>query len=118
MNKRILMVDDRIIEWMKLNHDMSKYGIGVEWQGSLHFAKDLINHAPTDYFDLILIDYIGTTLPGYNIEKMICDVEKNIDRIIIISSDFQDIKQFQFIPKEKVLEFLKNFYQVGNEKSI
>lgn len=111
--KRILLIDGDIKEWSSLIQNLDLPDVEIHWNGSLHFGKDLVNTAPNDYFDLIVVNCQNTLLVGYKFDDVVCEVQADHNKIIIYCSMEDCPKELQdhhiYTPKAKLLHFLQSY---------
>ena len=107
--KRILFIDDNIDEWIMLRTELKNYDIEVHWQLSLHTSMDILIH-DSSFFDLIVIDFLGTTLPSFDVKSLLQDIEDK-SKIVITSqlnlADFDKNLKIPFIQKPYLVQYIQ-----------
>lgn len=107
--KRVLFVDDDKEDWYILVSKLSEKNIEIHWQMSLHIAKPMLAIIDHDYFDLLLIDYRGTTFPNFDLMKELDALHSGLKSKIVITSGVitpSPIMLYPFIKKDQLAEFL------------
>lgn len=106
--KRILLIDDQIREWKLIYEILKEFNVEIYWMPNLARAREFLCLS-AGLFDLVLIDFLGTTVFNdftedlYLISKMVPK-----EKIVITSSAaVPQESDFKFVDKRNLPEFLE-----------
>ena len=104
--KRILFVDDKVEHWKLLTEQCKQKSLGLEihWYASVRSALTLLDVAGSGHFDLVVVDYIGTTLFGDDIDDLLSDVPQEV--IVTSAAVIPMDAGYTFVKKDQLFSYL------------
>lgn len=101
--KNVLVIEDSTSDFLQLEKSLAAYAVRLYWARTITQGKDLLKALPTEYFTLVVTDFLGTSLDPEVDFKTINHPRVVLTSGIVLPKDMG----ICFIQKENLADYIK-----------